>query len=418
MERLSLIKQQLSNSKLSNHSDKKQKIVSSAIDYLLFEEILNKEEKEYLKKFREYLKKEVEVQINKYIEKKEFAKEIIMGIVKNFPGIMGFSIKGYQCAGYSQWLTYCLLMELSKIDVSLATFFVVNGGELIIKTIFTLGNEQQKQFYIPKLVNFEFVGSFCLTEPDYGSDASSIKTSTKEFDDHYILNGQKRWIGNGTIAGVLIVFARNEKTNHVEGYLVDPKSKGVEAKLIDGKLSTRGVMNADISFTNVVIPKENKLEKANDFKNGTNKMLFGSRLAVAWIAAGACIGAYDKVIEYCSNRKQFGKSLTSFQLIQDKLARIMGNTQAIIYFCKRATEIYMQNKLSLGQVGLLKAWVTHTARQTLLIAREALGGNGILIDNYVMKTLLDLESVHTYEGTADINLLVCAKELTGISSFK
>lgn len=425
MNRITLIKNQLSNENLSkekNHKNKdetkKPKYVSSAYDYLDFDQFLNKSERTYRQKLREFLKKQIETQINTYVEKKEFPKPLIEKLISNFPGIMGFSLKGYGSAGYSQWLTYAILIELARCDVSLATFFLVNGGELVMKAIYQLGSEEQRLKYLPSMNKLETIGSFCLTEPEYGSDASNLTTSVIEEKDHYILNGKKRWIGNASIAKVLIVFARNQANKHVQGFLVDSNIPGIEIVEIQGKLSTRSVINCDITFTNVRIPKENKLEKANDWKSGTAKMLFGSRIDVAWLAAGACIGAYDRAIEYCSKRKQFGKSLTSFQLIQEKLARIMANTQAIIFFCKRISELYVQGQCSIGQVGMLKAWSTYTARETLALAREIYGGNGILLENWVMKTMLDLESCHTYEGTSDINYLVNGKELTGVSAFK
>jgi alkylation response protein AidB-like acyl-CoA dehydrogenase len=412
MKRLKLIKNQLS----SNQS----KTVTSAFDYLKFSSFLNKAERAYLTKFREYLNTHVHKQINEYIEKREFPKEIIKKILDNFPGLMGFSLKGYNSAGFSNWLSWCLLMQLASCDLSLATFFLVNGGELIMKVIDQFGNEDQRKNYLPKMNKLDIIGSYCLTEPEHGSDASNLKTNIKPTSDgnSYILNGKKRWIGNATVAGVLVVFARNSQNNKVEGYLVDPKSEGLTIKLIQGKYSTRSVHNCDIFFENVKVKKENKLENLIDFKDLSSQSLLGSRLAVAWLTIGAMIGTYDRIIEYCSNRKQFGKPLTSFQLIQEKIVRIMADTQSMLYFCKRCSELYLTGELTLGAVGMLKSWCTSRAREAIRLAREAFGGNGILLENWVMKTMLDLESLHTYEGTSDINILVCGKELTGINAIR
>jgi alkylation response protein AidB-like acyl-CoA dehydrogenase len=430
MKRIALLKNQLSNNNIDTKStpskntqtqpqiQKPIKYKASAYDYLDFDQFLNKDERKYRLSLREFLKTEIESQINSFIEKKEFPRILIQKILAKFPGIMGFSLKGYGSAGYSLWLTWAVLMELSRCDLSLATFFLVNGGELIMKAIYQLGSEDQRKKYLPPMNTLESIGSFCLTEPDYGSDASNLSTYVKEEGEFYILNGKKRWIGNGSIAQVYVVFARNVANKKVQGFILESNTPGIEVTEIQGKLSTRGVINCEISFKDVKIPKINKLEKANDFHSGTAKMLFGSRIDVAWLCAGACIGAYDRVINYCSNRIQFGKYLTSFQLVQEKIAKIMANTQAVIAFCKRISDLYIQGELSIGQVGSLKAWCTYTTRDTLAIARELLGGNGILIDNWVMKTMLDVESLHTYEGTADINYLVSAKELTGISAFK
>jgi alkylation response protein AidB-like acyl-CoA dehydrogenase len=384
---------------------------------LNFNQFLSSHEREYLKKLREFLKKEIENQINDYILRKEFPLELVKKLVMEFPGILGFTSKGYGSVEMSNWLCWSVLIEVAKCDLSLATFVLINGGELVMKTIHQLGNEEQRQKYLPKMNNLDIIGSFCLTEPDYGSDASSLKTTAVEEGDNVVINGKKTWIGNGSIAKLLIVWARNSKNNEIEGYIVDAPTEGLKVDIIEGKLSTLGVINCSLEFKNVKIPKKNKLEKATSFREGATKMLFGSRLGVAYLSCGACIGAYDRVINYCSNRKQFGKFITSFQIIQEKIAKIMGNTQSMLFLCKRMSDLYIDGSLTIGQVGLCKAWCTSRARETLAIAREILGGNGILIENWIMKTMIDLESLHTYEGTADINMLVAAKELTGIQAF-
>lgn len=412
MERLNLLRKQLSSKTLNNE------IINSSLEYFNFDQFLTKEETNYRKKLREYLEREVTPIIPSYYEKAEFPLDVIKKLVANFPGILGLTLKGNGSIGMSFNLAMAVTIELARCDVGLCTFCFVTGGELIMRTINDLGNEEQRQAYLPKINKGELIASFCLTEAEYGSDATSIKTNVREENGELVLNGSKRWIGNADYADLLIVWARNSKNNQIEGYLVDAKLPGISVKLMTGKMSTRSVHNSDIKFDNVRIPLSCKLEKATNFQTGVNKMFLGSRLGMTWNCIGACVGAYDRVVEYCSKRIQFGKPITSFQLIQEKLARIMGNIQAMIYLSKRATDLYAQNELSIGKVGLAKAWSTARARETLAIAREIMGGNGILIDNWVMKTLLDLESVHTYEGTYEMNMLICARELTGISAFK
>ena len=418
MNRIALIKNQLKSRDKNSRKELTPQIVRSAFEYFDYDQFLTKEEREFRRRLRLFLEKEVEQQIIPYLERREFPLVLIEKLVKEFPGIIGAAIKGYGTQGYSHWLSWIIIMEFSRVDLSLATFFVVDG-DLVGKTIELFGSEEQKQFYLPKIKNLELIGSFCLTEPDYGSDASSLECNVKDSGDFFLLNGKKRWIGNASIAAILVVFARNEKNKKVEAFIVETKNcEGLDINVMEGKLAIKSVYNCDITFTNVKVPKKNKLEKATSFNKGAALTLLSSRLSAAWIAAGVAVGAYDRTIKYCSERKQFGKPISSFQLVQEKIAIMMGNTQAILAFCKRASDLFLQGRLSLGQVGLLKAWCTYKTRETLSLAREALGGNGILIQNWVMKAFADFEACHTYEGTADINYLLAGKDLTGIPAFK
>jgi alkylation response protein AidB-like acyl-CoA dehydrogenase len=411
MKRIKLIKNQLKS------HEKNIKIISSALDYFKFGSFFTEEENNYLNELKNFLETEIKPKMAKLTENQIFPAEIFKIIIQNFPGIMGLFLQGYGSLGCSFQLACVILMEFARCDLSLATFLMVNGGTLIMKAIYEFGSEEQKEKYLPKFNNLEMIGSFCLTEPEHGSDASNIKTTASVINDSIIINGEKRWIGNSDVAQILIVWAKNG--DNIEGFIVETDRPGVNINKMEGKLSTRSVHNCEIKFENVKIPLSNKLEKTSHVRNASHKMLFASRLAVAWLAVGACIGAYDTVIKYCSNRKQFGKPVTSFQLIQEKLGRIMADSQAMLYFTKRATDLYTAgNSLSMGMISMVKAWCTSKARETIRLAREIMGGNGILSENYVMRALVDIESLYTYEGTYDINMLVSGKELTGISAVK
>ncbi len=281
------------------------------------------------------------------------------------------------------------------------------------------GSEEQKKYYLPKMITGEVFSSFCLSEPDFGSDAASIETKVKELDnEYYVLNGKKRWVGNASIAGVLIVWAKNSKTNQIEGFLVDTNLPGIKIEKMQTKLCLRIVPNCDITFENVKIKKTSRLPKAENFQDSVSRSLLYSRLGVAWGAVGLSIGIYDYAIKYCSERKQFGKKLTSFQLTQEKFARLLGNIQAMMFYCKRISEMYLKGKLTAGNIGMLKAWITKKGKENAAIGRELLGGNGILIENIVMKHFVDMEGLFTYEGTYDINMLVAGKEITGMNAFR
>jgi len=281
------------------------------------------------------------------------------------------------------------------------------------------GSEEQKNYYLPKMIKGDIFSSFCLTESEYGSDAANIQTFVKDLDDEYfVLNGKKRWIGNANIAGILIVWATNKKNNQIEGFLVDSNLPGISITKMQTKLSLRIVQNCEIVFDNVKIKKTSKLPKAGNFQESVSKALLFSRLGVSWGAVGMSIGVYDFAIKYCSERMQFGKKITAFQLTQEKFGKIMGNIQAMIFYCKRISELYLKGKATAGNVGLLKAWVTKKGRENVSLARELLGGNGILIEFIIMKHFLDMEVLYTYEGTYDINMLVAGKEITGINSLR
>ncbi len=296
---------------------------------------------------------------------------------------------------------------------------MIHGGKLNMNVINLFGSEAQKDFYLPKMTSGEIISSFCLTEPDYGSDAASIATRVTEFnEDFLLLNGQKRWVGNASVAGLLIVWARSSQTNQIEGFLVDANLPGITIKKMQTKLSLRSVPNCDINFENVKIPKSSRLPKAGNFQESVSKALLFSRLGVSWGAVGMSIGVYDFAVKYCSERSQFGKKLVGFQLTQEKLARIMGNIQAMMFYCKRISELYIQGKATGGNVGMLKAWITKKGRENVSIGRELLGGNGILLENVIMKHFLDMEVLFTYEGTYDINMLVAGKEITGVNAFR
>jgi alkylation response protein AidB-like acyl-CoA dehydrogenase len=382
----------------------------SPYNLLSFDDFLTNEEIEYRDRFKEYLQEKISPKIPQYYEKQEFPLDFLKDMLKEFPGIFALSNQGYGSANISHWLSAVLVMEIAKVDLSLCTFFMVHGAEVVMKTLYLLGSEEQKNKYLPRLNSLELIGSFCLTEPQFGSDAYSIETNVTEDGDHYVINGKKRWIGNAIHAGLFIVWAK-DKNNEINGYLVE-KSDNVIVKRIEGKMCLRIVQNCDIEFKNVRISKENKLLGKN-FKETVSQVFLSSRIGIGWGAIGAMMGSYETIINYLSNRIQFGKPLTSFQLVQEKLVRIMGNIQSCLYLVKRITDLYIKGQANMGLAALCKSFCSSKGREAVALARELMGGNGIILDNYVMKAFVDMESVHTFEGTWDINVLLAGKELTG-----
>lgn len=309
-----------------------------------------------------------------------------------------------------------VLAQFARTDASLATAIVVQWG-LAMYTIETLGSEEQKKKYLPRMKNLELIGGWGLTEDKVGSDASNIQTTVTKTAEGYKLNGNKRWIGNGN-KDLVIVWARNAENGKVEGYIVENSMPGVTSQPIKHKLALRPVQNCDIFFKDVLLNESHKLPKATDFAKGTNVVLKHSRIFVCWIAIGIAMGSYDHAVKYALNRKQFGQPIGGFQLVQQKLVKMMSNIQSCLMLCFKISQLADEGTVTLGQIAMAKAHITERGREIVKWGRQIFGGNGIIHENYVMKAMADMEAIYTYEGTYDINTLVAGRELTGLSAFK
>lgn len=267
--------------------------------------------------------------------------------------------------------------------------------------------------------NYKIVGGWGLTERLRGSDASGMLTTCKRLNANtWELNGNKRWIGNAH-KDMMIVFARDVDTKMILGFILHlgDNIPGLKREKIQRKMSLRGVSNMQLTFEGLKVSEEWRLQKVKSFKDVAD-MLAHSRQYVGWLAAAIGVGIYDHVIQYIRKREQFGLPLAKFQLIQEKLVRIMGNVQACLHLMAKISELYEQKKSSIGKFAMAKAWVTLRIRESASLAREMMGGNGIIIDNYLMTAFLDMEAIYTFEGTYEINSLVSGRELTGYAAFK
>ena len=255
---------------------------------------------------------------------------------------------------------------------------------------------------------------FGMTEPDYGSDASGLKTTAKKVDGGYTLTGEKRWIGNATQADYAIIWARNvDENNKVQAFVAKTNAKGMKITKQERLYSMRIVQYCDIALEDVFVPDNNRLAKATNFANGANVMLEKVRIIVAWMVTGLAVGAYEAALKYCLNRKQFGRPIASFQLIQEKLSRMLSLCEMMLSNLILSSQAADRGELTIGKVGRVKSGCTRATREVCQLAREVCGGNGIIIDNLVMKHLMDVESMHTFGGTYDINSMVSGRELTG-----
>jgi glutaryl-CoA dehydrogenase len=306
-------------------------------------------------------------------------------------------------------------MELSRGDGSVCTFFGVTSG-LAMSTIYYCGSEEQRQQWLPQLAKMEKIGSFGLTEPYIGSDASHIQTRAKRVGDRYVLNGAKRWIGNATFADVNIIWAQDEETGQVGGFLVEKGTPGFDAKPIEGKIGKRALINADITLTNCEIPESNRLAKAYSFKDTAN-VLKNTRYGVAWEGVGHSLAAFELARDYAMKRKQFGRPIASFQLIQQKLVHMLAEVTSMQLLTWRLSKLRDEGKMTDGMASLAKQNNSARARAVVALGREILGGNGILLENHMARHFADMEAVYTYEGSNEINTLVVGREITGFQAF-
>ena len=391
------------------------KIVDDSISWLGFDKFFTSEVNEFRKNLRAILDNEVKPFMPELIEKAEFPEKFLPVLAKLNLGQI-YCSKPYG-EGKNMRKFIAAIIELARCDASLATLYLVHIC-LFVNTIDDYGSEEQKKIILPDAVAFKLIGGWGLTEEDIGSDASSLKTRCKKQPDgNWIINGNKRWIGNAN-KDSMIVFARDEDTNKVLGFIVYLNNNpSVKRSRIENKMALRSVQNMALEFNDLKIEEKWRLPKVIDFSSVAN-MLAHSRLYVSWVACGIGIGIYDNVITYLDSRTQFNKKLTGFQLIQEKLSRIMGNVQASLHLVAKLAELKEKDESTIGKLALGKAWVTSRIRETAALGREMLGGNGIVLDNYVMKAFCDMEAIYTYEGTYDINCLVVGRELTGLSAFK
>ncbi|TDW21921.1 acyl-CoA dehydrogenase family protein [Kribbella kalugense] len=385
---------------------------SLGTDYFGLRDELTDAEQVYLDRTREFVDTEVLPVINGYWERAEFPWALVkkMGAL----GIVGDGIVGYGCPPMSSVAAGLINMELNRGDGSLGTFQAVQAG-LAMRSIWMLGSEEQKQRWLPAMATLDKLGAFALTEPEHGSDAVALETAATRDGEGYRLNGKKRWIGNGTIADVIVVWARDTLDGKVKGFLVEKDAPGYDARLIEGKGSVRAVWQADLTLTDVFVPDANVLPGARTFKDAA-RVLASTRIAVAWGALGHAVAAYEAALSYTRRRRQFGKPLVSFQMVQDQLVKMLAEVTAMQLYCLRVSRLEEQGKLTDTIAALAKMNNTLKARQVIAEARDLLGGNGILLDYHVIRHMTDIESIYTYEGTEHIQTLIVGRDITGVSA--
>src|SRR5262245_16958381 len=386
---------------------------SLGTDYFKIADQLTREELRFLRRTRDFVDDEVLPVIGGYWERAEFPWPLVNKLAGL--GIVGDGIVGYGCPPMSPIATGLVHMELNRGDGSLGTFLGVQAG-LAMQSIAMLGSEEQKNRWLPAMAQLEKLGAFALTEPLHGSDSVALETSARRDGDEWVINGAKKWIGNGTIADVVVVWARDTDDKQVKGFLVEKGTPGYHATVIEGKGSLRSVWNAEITLTDLRVPEVSRLPGARTFKDA-GRVLAGTRNAVAWAGLGHATAAYDIAVAYCKQRTQFGKALVSFQIVQDRLVKMLAEVCSMHLYGLRLGRLIEEGTLTDTIAAIAKMNNTRKARQVIADARDLLGGNGILLDYHVMRHMADIEALHTYEGTETIQTLIVGRDITGVGAF-
>ncbi len=383
-------------------------------DFYHMQDTLPAADRLLLAELREVLEEKVAPVINDYWSRAAFPHELVPELGRL--GIVGIPYKGYGFRGGSSLLEGFVALEMARVDPSLATFLGVQGG-LSAGSIYICGSEAQKQRWLPAMARMEKIGSFCLTEPEVGSGvAGGLKTTCRREGDEWVLNGAKRWIGNASFADINVVWARDVADNQVKAFVVEKGTPGFSTEVIKNKIALRVVQNAQVTIKDVRVPEENRLAHANSFAD-TAKVLKMTRAGVAWIATGCALGAFEHALAYAKRREQFGRPIGGFQLVQDQLVRMISGVTSSMTLCHRLSQLQDEGRYTEEQASLAKAYTTVSCRQTVGLARELLGGNGIVLDEQVGRFVADAEAIYSYEGTREINTLIVGRALTGIGAF-
>ena len=374
-------------------------------DHFLVREQFDEAEWEPFIRTRRFVDEEVLPVINDYWERAEFP----------WPLARQLAELELLDEGMSPLALGLVHMELNRGDGSLGTFFGVQTG-LAMKAIELLGSPEQQARWLGPMARLDAIGAFALTEPDHGSDSVALETSARREGDTWVLNGAKRWIGNGTIADVAVVWARSTEDGQVKGFLVETGSPGYDATVITGKAAVRAVWQADIRLDDVRVPESSRLPGATTFKDA-GRVLITTRGTVAWGALGHAMAAYDIALTYTRQRHQFGRPLASFQIVQDRLVKMLAEVTSMQLYCMQLARLADDGRVSDTIAGLAKFNNTRKARQVIAEARDLLGGNGILLENHVIRHMSDIEVLHTFEGTETMQALIVGRDITGIGAF-
>lgn len=387
---------------------------SPGSDFLGFELLLDDDDRELLERVRKHMAATVEPVINDHWTRATFPHELLPGFAEL--GIAGLQYSGPGCPGRSSLIDGMVAMEVARTDPSIATFFGVHGG-LAMGSVQLCGSDEQRERWLPAMARMELIGAFGLTEPEHGSGiAGGLATTARRDGDSWVLDGEKKWIGNASFADLVIIWARDTEAGQVKGFVVEKGTEGMTFDLQRDKIALRVVQNATIRLAGVRVPDANRLAEANSFKD-TARVLRITRASVAWMATGCARGAYEHALRYTGERQQFGRPIAGFQLVQDLLVRMLSNVTASTAVCTRVSQLQDAGVMRDEHASLAKAFSTVRMRETVGWAREVLGGNGILLEHHVGRFVADAEALYSYEGTREVNTLIVGRAITGVGAF-
>ncbi|MEO7059823.1 MAG: acyl-CoA dehydrogenase family protein [Lapillicoccus sp.] len=383
-------------------------------DFYRYETLLRPDEQQRIVALREFLEQEVRPIADDYWDRAEFPRHLIPKVAEL--GLVGATYEGYQDEPFSRLFNGFVSLEMSRVDPSFGTFWGVHAG-LAFASIYHCGSPEQRDRWLPGMVDLTTIGAFGLTEPEHGSDvAGGLETTARAVEGGWVLDGKKRWIGNATFADVVVIWAKDAQSGEVGGFLVERGTEGFVPTKIEGKIALRGVQNADITLTDVFVPADHRLVGATSFADTANVLRI-TRGGVAWGAVGLQMGAYERALAYTLEREQFGKPLASFQLVQDHLATMLSNVTLSLGMVVRLAQMQDAGIEEEEHAAMAKASAATLMRQTVARAREVMGGNGIVLEHGVARYFADAEAVYSYEGTREVNQLIVGRAVTGIGAF-
>jgi glutaryl-CoA dehydrogenase len=383
-------------------------------DFLGFELLLDDEDRKLVERVREFMVTNVEPVINEYWTRAEFPHHLVPGLAAL--GIAGLQYAGPGCPDRGSLLDGMVAMEVARVDASMQTFMGVHGG-LAMGSVDLCGSDEQRERWLPAMARMELIGAFGLTEPDTGSGiAGGLSTTARRDGDEWVLDGEKKWIGNASFADLVVIWARDEADGEVKGFVVEKDTEGMTFDVTQHKIALRVVQNAEIHLSGVRVPEANRLQRARSFED-TSKVLRVTRMGVAWQATGCARGAYEHALRYTLERQQFGQPIAGFQLVQDLLVKMLSNVVASTAMCVRVSQLQEAGLVRDEHASMAKAFTTARMRETVGWAREVLGGNGILLEHHVGRFVADAEAIYSYEGTREINTLIVGRAITGLGAF-
>ncbi len=384
-------------------------------DFYHVEAWLAEHERSKLAELREFLAREVLPHASRWWDAASFPVDLL-------PKLAALGLSAPIQQGYSPLFQGLVIAELTRADTSIATFFMVHH-DLYVEALHQFGTPEQQQRLLGPAQALEETGAFALTEPEHGSDISArMETTVRRDGDDWILNGRKRWIGNGTFCDRMVLWCTDESTGEVRGFFLDANAPGVTRTRIENKIALRTVQNADLVFQDVRVPESDRMQGVASF-NDVKRLLLGSRIMVAWQAVGQQLAAFDVASAYAREREQFGRPIGANQLVQGQLVQILGNAVSSMSMLAQLAHLQRMSldhdgSLEMPQAALAKSFTSARMRESVALARSILGGNGIVTDYRAAKIFADAEAIFTYEGSFEVNTLIVGRDITGISAFK